>query len=68
MLQKIITNWSLLRAIRFFLGIFIIIQSIELQNYWMILPGAIFAVMAIFNAGCGSDGCSVPTKNKYDNE
>lgn len=62
MLQKIITNWTLLRAIRLVLGVFIIIQSIEMQNYWIILPGVIFTVMALFNAGCGSNGCAVPIK------
>lgn len=64
MLLKFITNWSFIRAIRLFLGIFIIVQSIELQNYWMILPGILFSGMALFNVGCCGDSCSIPNKNK----
>ena len=68
MLQKTITNWTLLRVIRLVLGVFIIIQSIQVQNYWMVLPGIIFTAMALFNAGCGSNGCAIPTKNRKKSE
>jgi hypothetical protein len=58
-------NWSFMRAIRLILGIFIIIQSVQSQQYIMIIPGVIFALMAIFSVGCcGNNGCTIPTKNK----
>ena len=59
MFQKITENWSIVRAVRLFLGIFIIIQSINIQNYWMIIPGVVFGAMALFNAGCCGKNCSV---------
>lgn len=62
MIQSITTNWTLIRALRLILGIFIIIQSVEMHNYWLILPGLIFGGMALFNLGCGSGQCIVPAK------
>ena len=57
-----------MRAIRLILGVFIIIQSFQSQQYIMIIPGVIFAVMALFSVGCcGSNGCAIPTK-KQENE
>jgi hypothetical protein len=38
------------------------IQAVEVQNYWILIPGAIFTLMAVFNAGCNSYGCAVPKK------
>lgn len=67
MLHKIVTNWSFIRAVRLFLGIFIVIQSIELHNYWMALPGVLFSGMALFNAGCCGNSCSIPNK-KINND
>lgn len=63
MLQKIISNWTFIRFIRLILGIFIIVQSVEIQNYWMVLPGILFSGMALFNIGC-SGSCSIPIKNE----
>ena len=64
----LLSNWTIIRFIRLILGIFIIIQSIQSQNYLMVLPGIIFTALALFNAGCGSNGCSVPTKNRKNDE
>jgi hypothetical protein len=64
MFQKIIHNWSFIRFVRLILGIFIIIQSVQTQNYWMILPGILFSAMALFNTGCCGSSCSVPIKNQ----
>lgn len=57
MLNSIVSNWTLLRFIRLVLGIFIMIQSYQVANYWFIVPGVLFAIMALFNMGCGSNGC-----------
>jgi hypothetical protein len=68
MLKTIFTNWNFMRAIRLILGVFIIIQSFQTQQYIMIIPGVIFALMALFSVGCcGSNGCAIPTK-KQENE
>jgi hypothetical protein len=62
MLNKISTNWSIFRLVRLIFGVFILIQAVEVQNYWILIPGAIFTLMAVFNAGCNSYGCAVPKK------
>ena len=54
-----------MRVIRLILGVFIIIQSFQSQQYIMIIPGVIFALMAIFSVGCcGNNGCAIPTKKE----
>ncbi len=68
MFQKIVYNWTFIRFIRLILGVFIIIQSVQTQQYLMIIPGVIFAAMAIFSVGCcGNNGCAIPRK-KQENE
>ncbi len=65
MLKTIFTNWNFMRVIRLILGVLIIIQSFQSQQYIMIIPGVIFALIAIFGVGCcGNNGCAIPTKNK----
>lgn len=64
MLQKIISNWTFIRLIRLILGIFIIIQSVQIQNYWMIILGIVFSVMALINVGCCGNSCSIPIKKE----
>jgi len=64
MLQKIISNWTFIRFIRLILGIFIIVQSVQIQNYWMIIPGIVFSVMALLNVGCCGNSCSISIKNE----
>lgn len=68
MLKTIFTNWNFMRAVRLILGVFIIVQSFQSQQYIMIIPGVIFAAMAIFSVGCGgNNGCAIPIK-KQKNE
>lgn len=64
MTNTLFSNWSVIRIVRLVLGIVIIAQAIEIQNYWIILPGVIFTVMALFNAGCGPSGCTLPSKRR----
>jgi hypothetical protein len=68
MLKTIFTNWNFMRAIRLILGVYIIIQSFQSRQYIMIIPGVVFAIMALFSVGCcGNNGCAVPIK-KQENE
>jgi hypothetical protein len=30
----------------------------------MIVPGVLFAAMALLNSGCGSNGCNIPASKK----
>ena len=68
MLKTIFTNWNFMRTIRLILGVYIIIQSFQTQQYIMIIPGVVFTIMALFRVGCcGNNGCAIPTK-KQENE
>ena len=68
MLKTIFTNWNFMRAIRLILGVYIINQSYQSQQYIMIIPGVVFVIMALFIVGCcGNNGCEVSIK-KQENE
>ncbi|MBC5841786.1 hypothetical protein H8R23_10250 [Flavobacterium sp. F-380] len=68
MLKILFTNWNFMRAIRLILGVYIIIQSFQTQQYLMIILGVVFTVMALFSVGCcGNNACAIPSK-KEENE
>ncbi|MCX8080902.1 MAG: hypothetical protein N3F09_06670 [Bacteroidia bacterium] len=46
------------RAIRFALGIFIVVQSVIFRDYVMVIPGVLVAVMGLMNIGrCSAGSC-----------
>lgn len=68
MFQKIFSNWNTMRAIRLAIGIYIIVQSIQTQEWMFVALGGLFTLMPLLNIGCGGDACSTPTTkiNKTD--
>jgi hypothetical protein len=61
--STIISGWNFMRALQLFLGIMIIVQSIQDQRFSIAILGIVFTSMAVFNVGCcGAGGCGVPTK------
>lgn len=70
MLKNILSNWSLIRAVRLVLGVIIVIQGFIQKDYLFAFLGTLFAVLAFANIGCcGTSGCntniySVNTKEK----
>ncbi|MCZ2393846.1 MAG: hypothetical protein LC105_08330 [Chitinophagales bacterium] len=56
-------NWSVIRIVRFILGVLIIIEGIKSSEWIFIVLGGLFSLMAILNAGCGTSACSVPKKS-----
>ena len=57
-----------MRAIRFFLGLFVIIQGIQTKEWLFLVLGALFALMSILNIGCcGSSTCNIPNSKKSKN-
>lgn len=66
MKQLLFTNWHLMRIIRLVFGVFLIFQGIE-TGQWFFYPFAgFFLFQAIFNQGCGVNGCEIPQKVKKD--
>jgi hypothetical protein len=55
-----LTNWSFIRAIRFVLGIIVILQALFTENYLFLIPGF------LFTGCCGSNGCAIPKSKKKD--
>jgi uncharacterized membrane protein YfhO len=61
-------NWNLLRIIRLVLAIFISIEAIYSQSYWLLIPGVILFLQALLNLACPLNSCSVPINNKSTNK
>ncbi len=57
MKKRILTGWTLGRALYALAGIFIIVQSVMQQEWIGILPGGYFAAMGIFSFGCAAGSC-----------
>jgi len=55
-------NWSIIRVLRLLMGILISIQAYELDNYVLLFLGILFTALPLFNLGCGSGSCAIPTK------
>lgn len=63
-------NWSVMRAIRLAMGIFILIQGWLVADYLFAFAGLLFSVLALLNLGCCSTGgCyTSSTRKKEPNE
>jgi hypothetical protein len=71
MKERILTQWSLSRALFLILGIMVIVQSAMSHQWFGILFGAYFAAMGLFAFGCASGGCfggSCATESKLKSD
>ena len=60
-------NWSVMRAIRLAMGIFILIQGWLVADYLFAIAGGLFSVLALLNLGCCSTGgCYTSAAGKKD--
>jgi hypothetical protein len=57
MKERILTNWTFTRAFYLIMGIFVIVQSIMVQQWFAIAFGGYFAAMGLFAFGCASGNC-----------
>lgn len=59
-------SWNFMRILRFVVGVFIVVQGVQ-SNQWMIVAlGGVFALMPLFNiGGCGPTGCNVPSPREH---
>lgn len=57
MKNRILTNWTFMRALYLLMGIAVIIQSLMSQQWFGILIGAYFASMGLFAFGCAAGNC-----------
>lgn len=69
MKNRILSNWSLSRILRVFLGLVIIAEAVSGANIMGAVAGAIFMGMGVFDVGCcGSGACYVSVKNSKQEE
>lgn len=68
MKQLLLTNWHAMRWIRLIAGLFLMQQAIQFHEILLGFMAAFFLFQAIFNTGCGLNGCSVSTIKKTKDE
>jgi hypothetical protein len=59
MKQRILTNWSFVRALYLILGLGIAIQAIFSREWIGIIFGGYFASMGLFGFGCAGGNCGI---------
>lgn len=65
MKNRILTGWNVRRAIYLIMGIMIMVQAWQ-ENQWMLsVFGGYFATMGLFALGCAGSNCVINTASKY---
>lgn len=52
-------NWNVRRTIYVLVGIFIIVQSVMISQWFGLIFGGYFTAMGLFGFGCASGNCAV---------
>ncbi len=66
-MKNYLSNWNFMRIVRLALGIMIIVQGVQVQEWLFIVLGGLFSLMPVLNIGCcGASRCStqIPKNNK----
>lgn len=59
MWNRIINNWDWFRVLRLAIGVMVLIQSIQMNDKWLMLFATLFTLMPILNMGCcGVSNCA----------
>lgn len=66
MLERITSQWTLMRAMYLLMGAAIGIQSAMLGEWPGILMGSYFAAMGLFRFGCASGACFTPMNTRSE--
>jgi uncharacterized membrane protein HdeD (DUF308 family) len=65
MKQLLFTNWHFMRFLRVALALFLFYNSYQTHEWFFIVFGIFFLLQAVFNMGCGPNGCNITyDKNK----
>ena len=65
MLASLTQNWGFMRIIRLVIGGYALVEAIRTSDVLIGIMGTVLISMALFNLGCGAQGCGVPTpRNK----
>jgi hypothetical protein len=68
-MKKIIfSNWHFMRWLRLGLALFLMAQSISLHEWFFLIFALFFLFQALFNLGCNTTSCAIPTSNRKEHE
>ena len=56
--------WDLMRMARLLMGGYAMFEAIKTQELFLGLLAGILLIQALFNIGCGAQGCGIPTNAK----
>lgn len=69
-MKRYLSGWNLGRILRLILGIIILVQGVEAQQWVLVILGFMFTLMPVLNSGCcnsiGAVGCK-PTRKSDRN-
>ncbi len=63
MLANLTQNWGFMRIIRLLVGGYALVEAIRAPDVLIGIMGTVLVGMALFNMGCGPQGCGVPTNH-----
>ena len=61
-IQNLTRNWHFMRWLRLAFALYLFEQAYQTLEYFLVAFGGFFLLQAIFNLGCGPNGCSIPKK------
>jgi len=67
-MKNYLSNWNLMRVIRLALGIIIIMQGVDAQQWMLVGLGGLFTLMPLLNVGCcGITACNTNYSRRKSN-
>lgn len=63
-MESILKNWGTMRIIRLAVGLYAFYEVIKTPDFLLGSMAFILTAMAIFNVGCGAQGCGIPAPRK----
>ena len=64
-MKNYLRSWDFMRALRLVVGIFIVVQGVQANQWMFVALGGLFAIMPLFNVGgCSPRGCNVPVSRE----
>jgi hypothetical protein len=62
MINMVFQNWNFIRIIRLLLGIGLLIESVKMNDYFLIIISSAFTLMPLLNIGCTGGNCRINSK------
>jgi len=60
-MESFFKNWGIMRVIRLAIGLYAFYEVIKKPDFLLGAMALILIAMAVFNVGCGTQGCGIPT-------